>query len=115
MEIDVVGKLPNSNVLTTCDVFSRDPFAVPLRKPDTTSIVRALMQIYAKHAYVPENIITDKETALTSTLVTELLRISDTKVDHATLKHAQINDLLKRIHQKRKQILKINVTAETLQ
>ena len=43
MEIDLVGSLPAYNgfthTLTGIDVFSRYLFAVPVRKPDTTSIV----------------------------------------------------------------------------
>ena len=50
LEIDLVlvGELPPSNgfthVLTACDYFSRYLFAVPIRKPDTQSVVEALLQ-----------------------------------------------------------------------
>ena len=57
VEIDLVGELPNSNysyVLTDCDVFSRYLLAVPLRKPDITSVVCALLQVFEQHAYVTE-------------------------------------------------------------
>ena len=57
MENDLVGELPNSygftHILTATDVLSRYLFAVPLKKPDCLSAVRALMQIFTQHAYVP--------------------------------------------------------------
>ena len=81
IEIDLLGERLNSEgysyKLTVCDVFSRYIFAVPLRKPDTISIVRALLQIFL-----------DKGTAFTSQLMTELVQASRIKIDHATLKHA---------------------------
>ena len=64
MEIDLVGELPNSNgyryILTACDVFTRYLFAVPLRKTDSQSVIKALTEIFTQHAYVPKKILTDK-------------------------------------------------------
>ena len=72
MEIDVLGPLLASNgythILTAIDKFSRYLFAVPLRKPDTTSAVKALLSVFAKHAYVPTHILTDKGSLLTADL-----------------------------------------------
>ena len=54
MEIELLRKLLNSNgysyVLMACDVLSRYLSAVPLRKPNTTSVVPALLQILTQHA-----------------------------------------------------------------
>ena len=115
LEIDLVGELPNSSgythILTACDYFSRYLFAVPIRKPDTKSVVRALMQIFTQHAYVPQTIITDKGTAFRSNIMTEIMKTAGIKIDHATVKHAQTIGMVERFHQKLKQILKINISV----
>ena len=119
LEIDLVGELPNSNgythILTACDYFLRYLFTVPIRKPDAKSVVKALMQIFTQHAYVPKTIITDKGTAFTSSIMTEIMKTAGIKIDHATVKHAQTIGMVERSHQKLKQILKINVSADSPQ
>ena len=86
LEINLVGELPNSSgythILTACDYFSRYLFAVPIRKPDTKSVVRALTQIFTQHAYVQQTIITDKGTAFTSNIMTEIMKTAGIKIDH---------------------------------
>ena len=47
--------------------------------------------------------------------MTELMHASGTKIDHATLKHAQTIRMVGRTLQKLEQILKLNVTADTQQ
>ena len=58
LEIVLVGELPPSNgfthVLTACDYFSRYLFAILLRKPDTKSVVEALMQIFIRSENQPD-------------------------------------------------------------
>ena len=119
LEIDLVGELPNSNgythILTACDYFSRYLFAVPIRKPDAKSVVKALMQIFTQHAYVPKTIITDKCTAFISSIMTEIMKTAGIKIDHATVKHAQTIGMLERSHQKLKQNLNLNVSADSPQ
>ena len=117
LEIDLVGKLPCSNgythILTACDYFSRYLFAVPIRKPDPKSVVNALMQIFTQHAYVPKTIITDKGTAFTSSIMTEIKKTAGIKIEHATVRPAQIIGMVERSHQKLKQILKVNISADS--
>ena len=119
LEIDLVGELPCSNgythILTACDYFSRYLFAIPIHKPDTKSVVNALLQIFTRHAYVPKTIITDKGTAFTSSIMTELMKTAGIQIEHATVKHAQTIGMVERSHQKLKQILKINVAADSPQ
>ena len=116
LEIDLVDALPRSNgyshILTACDNFSRYLFAIPIRKPNTKSVVDALLDIFAKHAYVPKHIITDKGSAFTSQVKTELMEKARIKISHATIKHAQTIGMIERSHQRLKQILKINVSAD---
>ena len=116
LEIDLVGELPRSigysHILTACDYFSRYLFAIPIRKPDTKSVVDVLLDIFTKHAYVPKHIITDKGSAFTSQVITELMDKAGIKVSHATIKHAQTIGMIERSHQRLKQILKMNVSAD---
>ena len=102
LEIDFAGELPSSNgythILTACDYFSRYLFAVLIRKPGTKSVVKALMQIFTQHAYVPKTIITDKGTAFNSNIMTEIMKTAGIKIDHATVKHAQTIGMVERSH-----------------
>ena len=119
LEIDLVGELPRSNgythILTACDYFSRYLFAIPLRKPDTKSVVSALIDLFTKHAYIPKHITTDKGSAFTAQVIEELMKTIGIKVFHARVKHAQTIGMIERSHQKLKQILQINVSADSPQ
>ena len=89
LEIDIVGSRPASNGfthnLTALDVFSRYLFAVLLKRPDTNSVVRGLLSIFTKHAYVPKHILTDKGTAFTAELLSESAKAADIHISHATI------------------------------
>ena len=61
---------------------------------------------------MPKHIITDKGSAFTSQVITELMEKAGMKVSHATIKHAQTIGMIERSHQRLKQILKINVSAD---
>ena len=113
-----MDELPCSNgythILTACDYFSCYLFAVPIRKGDTKSVVNALIQIFTQHAYIPKTIITDKGTAFTSSIMTEIMKTAGIKFEHATVKHSQTKGTVKRSHQRLKQILTINnVSADS--
>ena len=71
------------------------------------------MQIFTQHAYVPKTKITDKGSAFTSQVMTEIMKEAGIHIGHATVKHAQTIDLVERTHQKLKQIMTINVAADT--
>ena len=83
MEIDLIALLQFFNlftyILTVGDGFSPYLFAVPLRKPDTESIVNVPSSLFQKHAYVPKHILTVKGTVLTAELM-ELLTETAGKV-----------------------------------
>ena len=116
LEIDLVGPLLASNgfthILTAVDVVSRYLFAVPLRRPDTQSIVKGLLSIFTRHAYVPKHILTDEGTAFTAELMTELAKSTDIDISHATIKHAQTIGMVVRSHANVNNILKISVNAD---
>ena len=61
---------------------------------------------------MPKHIITDKGSAFTSQVITELMDKAGIKVSHATIKHAQTIGMIERSHQRLKQILKTNVSAD---
>ena len=115
-EMDTVGPLQASNgfthILTAVDVFSCYLFPVPLKRPDTHSVVRGLLSIFTKHAYVPKHMLTDKGTAFTAELLTEISKAADNHISHATIKHAQTIGMVERTHAKLKKVPKISVNAD---
>ena len=116
LEIDIVGPLPASNgltyILTAVDVFSPYLFAVPLKRPDTHAVVKGLLSIFTRHAYVPKQILTDKGTTFTAELLTEIAKAADIHISHVTMKHAQTIGMVESTHAKLKKILKISVNAD---
>ena len=73
------------------------------------------MQIFKQHSDVPKTILTDKGSTFTSQLLNSLMESAGFKIEHATVKHAQTIGMVERSHQKLKQILKINISAESPQ
>ena len=118
LEVDIVGPLPTSNgfthILTAIDVILRYLFAVPLRKPDTISVVTALLSVFAKHAYVPMHILTDKGSVSTANCSNKLLKPPTFK-SPMQLKHAQTIGMVEKSHAKIKKILKIHVNIDRQQ
>ena len=111
MQIDLVPGLPPSggydNIVTAMDVFSRYLFAYPTANQDATTIVKVLINIMTKHAYLPTKLISDKGTAFTSHIIKEVAGVLGITLKHATTKHGQTIGLLERSHMSIKQSLKI--------
>ena len=61
MQIDLVPGLPPSggyeDIVTAMDVFSRYLFAYPTANQDAKTIVKVLINIMTKHAYLPTTLI----------------------------------------------------------
>ena len=93
--------------MTAMDVFSRYLFAYPTANQDATTIVKVLINIMTKHAYLPTTLISDKGTAFTSHEIKEVAGVLGITLKHATTKHAQTIGLLERCHMSIKQSLKI--------
>ena len=93
MEIDLLPNLSPSggyeNVLTAIDVFSRYLFAYPLTDASAINVAKMLIDIMAKHAYLPTTIITDNGTAFTSLNIAEITQILGITLKCATTKHPQ--------------------------
>ena len=60
----------------------------------------------------PKHILTDKGTAFTAELLSEIAKAADIHISHATIKHAQTIGMVERTHAKLKKILKISVNAD---
>ena len=111
MQIDLVPGLPPSggyeNIVTASDVFSRYLFAYPRSNQDAKTVIKVIINIMTKHAYLPTKFISDKGTAFTSHVIKEVAGVLGITLKHATTKHAQTIGLLERSHASIKQTLKI--------
>ena len=110
MPIDLLPKLPPSggyeNVLTAIDVFSRYLFAYPLTDASAINVAKVLIDIMTKHAHLPTTFITDKETAITSTIIAKNMQIMGITLKCATTKHPQTIGKLECTHASLKTNLK---------
>ena len=111
MQIDLMPELPPSdgyeNIVTAKDVFSRYLFAYPTSNQDSKTIAKVLINIMAKHAYLPTTLISDKGTVFMSHVIKEVAGVLGITLKRATTKHAQTFGLLERSHASIKQALKI--------
>ena len=89
--------------------------ALPVRCPDPKTrheIFSERHHAFTQHAYVPKTIITEKGTAFTSNIMIEIMKTAGIKIEHPTVKHAQTIGMVERSHQRLKEILKVNVSAD---
>ena len=111
MQSDLVPGLPPSggyeNIVTAIDVFSHYSFAYPTSNQDAKTVAKVLISIMTKHAYLPTTLISDKGTAITSTVIKEVAGVLGITLKHAATKHAQTIGLLERSHASIKQPLKV--------
>ena len=68
--------------------------------------------VFAKYAYVPTHILTDKGSVFTAELFQQLTKTIGIEISHATIKHAQTIGMVERSHAKPKKILKIHVNVD---
>ena len=110
MAMDIVGPLPktgrgNRFVLVISDYAIRYPEAVPLRNISAGKIAEVLIDIFARHG-IPEEILTDQGTNLTSALLGELYRLIGIKALQTSPYHPQADGLVERFNQTLKVMLK---------
>ena len=102
LQIDLLPNLPPSggyeNIITALDVFSRYLFAYPVTDASAISTAKVLIDIMTRHTYLPTTLITDKGTAFTSRVVTEVAKILGITLQCATTKHPQTIGKLERTH-----------------
>ena len=102
-------------LLTAVDVFSRHVFAIPLRRRDARLIVKSLMSIFTRHAYVLISILMDKGTTLSADVVKRTMEKAGISFEHARIEHAQTISVIERTPQEPKTILEVNNSANQLQ
>ena len=111
LQIDLLPNLPPSggyeNIITALDVFSRYLFAYPVTDASAISTAKVLIDIMTRHTYLPTTLITDKGTAFTSRVVTEVAKILGITLQCATTKHPQTIGKLERTHASLKGNLKM--------
>ena len=93
MEIKLVWELlvsiGNTHILSTCDVFSRNFFAVP--QPSSQTVPNdALLQYFVQHAYVPNQVLIERNSVFTGQLLEYFLNESAKGIEYATLKNATL-------------------------
>ena len=111
MQIDFVPGLPPSggyeNIVTAVEEFSRFLSAYSTSSQDAITIAKVIINIMAKHAYLPRTLISDKGKAFMSHVNEEVAGVLGITPNHATTKHAQTTGLLERFHASMKQSSKI--------
>ena len=95
-----------SYIITAMDLFSKYMFPQAITSPSEV-IAKILMQWFLRHSYIPLAILTDKGSAFTSHLLSELAKMLEIKINHATMKHAQTIGLLERFHWPLRRYLRI--------
>ena len=111
LQIDIVGPFPSpvyKYALSAIDVFSKYFFAVPLTRISAVSIAKTLADIFFRHSYIPEKILSDLGTGFTSKLFHELTKLLDIELQHASLKHPQTVGVVERSLASLKRIIKIH-------
>ena len=111
MQIDLLPNLPTSGgyqtVMKDIDVLSRCFFTYPLIEATATNVAKVRIDIMTKHSYLPTTLITDKESAFTSTIIAEITQIVGITLKCATTKHPQTIGKLERTHASHKTNLKM--------
>jgi len=109
--IDIVGEIfPASSrghryILTVVDFETRYPEAVALKNITTTAVAEALVSIFARVG-VPEEILSDRGTQLTSDMMKEVGRLLSLRQLTTTPYHPQCNGLVERFIATLKSMLK---------
>ena len=93
--------------MTAIDVFSRYLFAYPLIEATAPNVAKVTIDIMTKYSNLPTTLITDKGSALTSTILAEITAILGIPLKCATTKHPQTIGKLERTHASLKTNLKM--------
>lgn len=100
--LDIVGPLPLTKdgyryLLTFIDFGTRFVEAIPLKRVDTMTTCKALMQVFACFG-VPETILTDNGSNFTATVTEELLKHLNCSHITSTPYHPQSNGMVERVN-----------------
>ena len=92
LQIDLIGPVKSTQfkyVLSGIDVCTKNLFAVPLANVFADTVARQLVMVFLQHNYIPKTILSDLGTNFTSELMSELARLLELKLKHASLKQLQ--------------------------
>ena len=110
MQIDLLPILPTSGgyqiIKTAIDVYSRYLFVYPLIEATATNVAKVIIDLMTKQ-YLSTTLITDKGSALTSTIIAEITQNLGITLKCATTKHPQTIGKLERTHASLKTNLKL--------
>ena len=93
------------NLLTTVDLFTRWPMAVPMVDALTESVIDEFAISWVQHFGVPSTLTSDRGPQFTSAMFKELTRIWGIKMITTTLYHLEANGLVERFHRRLKESL----------
>ncbi|XP_064490382.1 uncharacterized protein LOC135401724 [Ornithodoros turicata] len=107
--IDIVGPLPASStgcrhILTALCPATKFPEAIPLKEPNSTNVVDALLSIFARVGF-PAEIQCDNGSVFTSSLTTTFFERCGIKLIHSSVYHPQSNSV-ERVHSVMKRVLR---------
>lgn len=91
--------------LVIMDYATRYLEAFPLRGMQVSGVVRALIQLFSRVG-VPKKILTDKGTSFTSRLMHQLCKLLQIKQLFTTVYHPQTDELIERMNQTLKDLLR---------
>ena len=101
LENDILSNLPNyagnQSIVTMTDVFSRYLFAYLTQNVTSKTIGRFIVQVMARHAYLPTLIPSDKGSKFQSEVVAEITETLEVQIRHASTKPTQTIGILERI------------------
>jgi len=113
MCVDIVGPIsPPSDryILTTIDMSTRFPEAIPLKDINTSTVAEALLEIFSRVG-LPEKVHSDRGSQFTSEMMHEVCRLLDVKQSTTTPYHAMGNGIVENFSKTIKNLLK-KVAAE---
>ena len=109
--IDIIGPITPASerkhkyILTIVDYATRYPEAVPLKNIDVVTIAEALVEVFSRMG-VPEEILSDRGSQFTSSLMKEVCRLLSLRQLFTTPYHPMANGLVERFNATLKIILK---------
>ena len=102
MQIYRLQKLPPrggyENIIKAIDVFSLYAPAYPVSNPRALETAKVITDIMKRHAFLPTNIITDKDSIFDSNLIHDIVEAPNITLRNATTKHTQALGVLERFH-----------------
>ena len=115
--MDVTGPLPrtrrgNCFILVVSDYATRHLEAFPLRSVTAAKVVEILVELFSRHG-IPEEILTDRGTNFTSSLLLgELYRLIGVKTIRTSQYHPETNGLVERFNWTLKAMLRKTLVGE---